>query len=213
MKSIRLTYLIIVFSFAIIPAIGQQDISDSGFTNKAEAKNLMVNGSWEGKWIYYRDSLNSTTADTSAPFYVLGIYKEGKPIGIKRGFYKNGKIEGKMPYRNGEENGKATVYYEDGKLMGEEPYTDGKINGIAKYYYENGKLKGEFPFANDTLIGLEKLYYENGIVREECPFTNNQANGLRKWYYESGKLKRETLYSNGVAGETKNYDETGKEIK
>lgn len=38
-----------------LSAFGQTP-PDSGFTNKAEAKNLMVNGLKEGKWIEYYDT-------------------------------------------------------------------------------------------------------------------------------------------------------------
>jgi len=44
------TILILFFCFALA-AIGQSDYPDSGFTNKLEAKNQLVNGLKEGKWV------------------------------------------------------------------------------------------------------------------------------------------------------------------
>ncbi|MGP8216566.1 MAG: hypothetical protein ACLQQ4_13445 [Bacteroidia bacterium] len=96
-------YLIIFVSLLFtLTAMGQQgSLSDSGFTNKAEAKNLIVNGLKEGKWIEYytfeTKTLNSNpyklgvhilTTDTNAPYYDLGVYKAGKLNGIVR-YYQN----------------------------------------------------------------------------------------------------------------------------
>ena len=43
---------IVLLAFTLT-AFGQQEWADSSFTNKAEAKNLMVNGLKDGKWIEY----------------------------------------------------------------------------------------------------------------------------------------------------------------
>ncbi len=44
-----------------------------GFTNKAEAKNLMVNGLREGKWVEYEDSRWQPSDSFMASFYKLII--------------------------------------------------------------------------------------------------------------------------------------------
>ncbi|HTB30831.1 MAG TPA: hypothetical protein VK808_02330, partial [Bacteroidia bacterium] len=53
----------IIFLFIALGAFGQ-DYPDSGFTNKAEAKNLMVNGLKEGKWVEYQDMMGNFNTDT-----------------------------------------------------------------------------------------------------------------------------------------------------
>ncbi len=68
--------LILILSLSMtITAFGQQENS---FTNKTEAKNQMVNGMKEGKWIEYDDSDYKLTTDENAAYYRLSIYHEGK---------------------------------------------------------------------------------------------------------------------------------------
>jgi antitoxin component YwqK of YwqJK toxin-antitoxin module len=80
----------------------QQNLPDSGFTNKAEAKNQMVKGKKEGKWVEYdSDShsidfggYNRRLKDTgrNSLYYRLIIYKTGVPYGIVRDYLKNGRL-------------------------------------------------------------------------------------------------------------------------
>ncbi len=75
--------------------------ADSGFTNKAEAKNVTINGLKDGKWMEYYNletktsnsnpyetTINVPTADTNAMYYDLGVYKAGKLNGVVR-YYEN----------------------------------------------------------------------------------------------------------------------------
>jgi antitoxin component YwqK of YwqJK toxin-antitoxin module len=88
-------FLIIFISLLTsLTAFGQvPEYHDSGFTNKAEAKNLTVNGLMEGKWIEYTNNTNDNfTNDTNSLYYRLSVYKDNKPIGVQRGYYKSGKL-------------------------------------------------------------------------------------------------------------------------
>jgi len=51
--------------------IACNNITEQGFTNKAEAKNEKINGLKEGKWIEYLDKQDSIISDTNAPYYRL----------------------------------------------------------------------------------------------------------------------------------------------
>ena len=101
-------YLILILSlFFTITAFGQQAIPDSGFTNKAEAKNLMVNGLKEGKWCEYMNSQGIIIKDTqNAIYYCLVIYRSGILDGMVHEFnIANGRLEKEAPYSIGMENG------------------------------------------------------------------------------------------------------------
>ena|GEM_PF-3077015 len=77
--------------FFTLTAFGQAD--SLGFTNRAEAKNLMVNGQKQGKWVEYIDADNLVTNDPQkAQAYRLIIYKEGHPYGVIREYNKSGKL-------------------------------------------------------------------------------------------------------------------------
>jgi len=201
-----------IFLFFALTAFGQE-YPDYGFTNKAEAKNQMVNGLKEGKWIEYmygKEILN----DTTWPIYRLVTYKAGKPHGIVREYSKfAGEFTSETPYINGLANGVRKEYYHHHKLFSETPYTDGEKNGIKKEYYDNGKLSAEIPYKEDKKNGVEHRYYFNGKPESDIPYTNDKKDGVEKEYFENGGLKQETIYKNDKAQAQKHYDENGNEIK
>jgi len=148
-------YLIgILFLSFTLTAFAQQD---SGFTNKAEAKNQLVNGQKEGKWNERVGEDNEPTNDTGFHYYRLVIYKAGKPDGLSR------------------------QYFSDGILLREVPYKNGVINGMLKEYYLSGKLRIECPFTNAKLNGIYKRYSEDGNYIEETTYTNG-VKGPTKHY-------------------------------
>jgi antitoxin component YwqK of YwqJK toxin-antitoxin module len=205
---------ILVFLFTAIAALGQQDYPDSGFTNKAEAKNLMVHEKKEGKWVeYFLEDGICIPTDTSAPYYALTIYKDGKRSGILRRYYKNGKLLAETWYIDDMRNGVEKAYYESGKLEEETTFMNDLRNGVCKMYYENGNIQSATPYSENKMNGMEKEYYENGNLKSEDPFSDGVPNGILKEYYESGKLKYEMIFNKGRLGATKNYDQTGNEIK
>ena len=176
--------LIAIIICAMTPAKAQQ-----GFTNNAEAKNEIKNGHKDGKWIEYTGGTSILRSDSEgAASYVLTMYKDDKPSGTVR------------------------EYDMSGILIRETIYENGAINGIEKMYHENG-YHLETPYKNGKKEGIEKLFDDNGKLVSESPYKGDQQNGVAKEYYESGKLKSATTYKDGVPGTTKNYDETGKEMK
>jgi antitoxin component YwqK of YwqJK toxin-antitoxin module len=213
--------LILILSiFFTLTAFGQQpEYPDSGFTHKAEAKNLMVNGLKEGKWIEYLDNNKHIIKTGEAHYYRLIVYKAGKPRGIVREYA--GSIDGKgclvleVPYSNDTINGVRKSYYNDGIVESEAIYLNGKINGMESRYYTSGKILSETPYANGKLNGTAKNYHDNGVVESEIPFTNGKIDGMIKYYDESGILTRTESYVRGNfrMGTRKYYDKNGNEIK
>jgi antitoxin component YwqK of YwqJK toxin-antitoxin module len=136
---------------------------DSGFTNKAEAKNLRVNGLKEGKWCEYNEQMSiDKSHDNDTIGYDLEIYKAGKVNGLMREYYKSGKIEAEMRFKDGHEYGVYKAYYESGKPEAEAFYNNNfQLDGLYKKYYENGKVKCVITYANG-LKKDEKDYDENG---------------------------------------------------
>jgi antitoxin component YwqK of YwqJK toxin-antitoxin module len=205
----------IVFLFIAFGVFGQE-YPDSGFTNKAEAKNLMVNGLKEGKWCeyVYDNNLLPTTDSTVARYYYLTVYKAGKYCGIRRVYYKNGVLRDLFPYNtDGVINGIEKVYRENGTIWAENPWINGKHTGTYKQYFSDGKLMQEYYSDNGKQTGPEKWYYEDGTLESETYYTEGVKNGIKKEYYEDGKLKSATTFTNGEKETTKNYDENGNEIK
>jgi hypothetical protein len=148
--------LILSLSLAVT-AFGQVD---SGFTVKAEAKDLMVDGAKEGNWIQYfkvDDKLEVETNSSDAPIFRLTVYKSGKPVGMVREYYKNGKLKKEIPYRNGDVNGVEKEYAENGELVVIDTLINGQGSGVIRTYYGNGKVKMEYPFTKDHMLVESKL--------------------------------------------------------
>ena len=147
-----------------------------GFTNKAEAKNLRVNGLKEGKWFEYLDSIqtesdtgNTTeesgttqTNDTNAPYYSFTIYRNNVENGTERVYHKSGKLRATFHYKNGLADGTNKVYYENGVLAAEYPFRNDTAIDVHKEFYKNGKLKSQTSYYTDGQIGITKHYDENG---------------------------------------------------
>ena len=62
------------FVLLLLLCLACNGITDQGFTNKAEAKNQIINGLKEGKWIEYVDGQDKVTTDTNAPIYLLTFF-------------------------------------------------------------------------------------------------------------------------------------------
>ncbi len=206
----RIYLTLIIFILFSRNAFGQTPI-DSGFTNKAEAKNLMVNGLREGKWVEYRgdyvDSIDTLTA------YWLTVYKKGKYYGINRGYYKSGKMHIEASVKNDIADGTWKEYYENGKLKQEILFWHGLVHGIWKQYYENGNIEEESAYLSDSIDGKEnginKEYYENGTLKLETSIKNGELNGLEKGYYRDGKIMYQTPFKDGNPGTRIWFDPEG----
>ena len=211
----------LIFLFMAITAIGQQDYPDSGFTNKAEAKNLMVNGMKDDKWIEYYNAIEHLGSyeeikakDTSAQFYALMVYKDGAPYGIERDYDKFDKHMKLTHYLNGKKNDVEYIYYESGKLHIETHYTNGVKNGVEKIHIESGGLWSETPYINGKKDGLEVCYFVTGKLRSETPYTGGLRNGTQKIYQEDGKtLYVEITFVNDKWNSSKTYDGKGNVIQ
>ena len=222
--------LIISLSFSLI-AFGQadslarpdarlnksfgQDSVGRGFTNKAEAKNLTVNGLKEGKWVedYYEG--DEGTNDKKAPYYLLTIYRNGKPNGIRRVYWKKGSLLEEEKYANGVRNGVRKIYYENGKIDEETPFVNDTIKGVFKKHYMSGKLESETYYTNGYIVGGGKSYYESGKIQSVDKDTTINGTDLiiEYGFYEDGKLERKTIWYNPAEGDDTYYDENGKEKK
>ena len=182
MKPLLILILSLLFALS---AMGQQpESSDSGFTNKTEAKNQFVNKLKEGKWIEYVDiggfiADTSFFKDSSSLNYMLTIYHEGKPTGIRR------------------------LYYNTGTIWIECYYINGMGNGVTKKYDSYGRLFLETPYVNDSANGVQKRYYPNGKIFYEIPYKNN-VGGVPQYYKDDGTPMPKGTYS---------VDENGNEIK
>src|ERR1700739_1305058 len=190
--------LITLLSFSSVSFYGFGQ-ADTGFSNKADAKNQMVNGKKEGKWVEYLAQNNDNgnwepSTDANAPKYILITYKNGKAEGLAKQYNKmfGGTLEFTTPYVNGMKNG-VEKHYEGG---------------------DGNTVTGLYTFVNDTETGTEKHYYPDGKnIEFEYSYANGVKNGAAKEYYENGKIKTEMTYNRGAIIAMKKYDENGNVVK
>lgn len=179
-------FLIILVSLCFSPAaFGQQD---SGFTNKKEAKNLLVNGKKEGKWFEYKDSGFVKTTDTNACYYLLSVYKADKKVGTARLYRKNGKLKSEGTFINGKEEGIEKQYYENGMLQKRISFKDGNQNGKEDEYDEKGVLKTEKEYLN----GHISYGYYSIDIKIGCGFAGGVISIERDSVSHLVKIKNDT---------------------
>jgi antitoxin component YwqK of YwqJK toxin-antitoxin module len=172
----------LIFLLFLLVACNEVTYSDQGFTDRKEAKNLMVDGVKEGKWVEYGFLFWIIRADTLD--YTLTEYRHGLPVGIAREYFMNGKLKGEVHYD-----------------------MEGKRNGMANGYYKNGILRAEFPFTNGQLNGSLIAYFSNGAIDSEATYINGVENGVVRHYHPNGKLESEITWKDGKEIASKDYPE------
>lgn len=127
------------------------------------SEGKLVNKQYEGEWKYYH---------------------ENSPAVMTLENYKNGKLVGKR-----------TVYYKNGKLAEETTYADGVKNGSYKKYAENEKsvVLEEVTFVNGKEEGPAVYRNADGTLASKGRYENGQKKGTWE-FYKNGKLERKEKY-------------------
>ncbi|HTA84509.1 MAG TPA: carboxypeptidase regulatory-like domain-containing protein [Bacteroidia bacterium] len=182
-------FLIILISLiTTLTAFGQ---ADSGFTNKAEAKNLTVNGLKEGKWVesVYTNCCDRPIGDSNLEHYSLVIYKHGKPIGIVRDYDSSWKL---IIYTvKGTVTDKYTHKPIEGitvKMVG----SDGSIDSVetdtkGKYLFDPTKFKDMAAYM--LTIKATSLGYLNSSENLMIPTVGRAGSFLKTFDWELEKSK------------------------
>jgi antitoxin component YwqK of YwqJK toxin-antitoxin module len=77
---------------------------------------------------------------------------KGQHEGIWEGFYENGNISMRTPYKWGKEDGIEEEFYENGIIRYRTPFKDGKIDGIEEWFDEQGNITETRHWKNGELI-------------------------------------------------------------
>ncbi|MCX6272703.1 MAG: hypothetical protein NTU44_16100 [Bacteroidetes bacterium] len=194
-------------------------------------------GQKEGQWtILFDENWKVVTDQSSAKYYRIINYTNGKPTGIVKDYYKSGKVQCEFKLLSDDPevyaDGVALWYYENGNKAQESIYKNGKVNGNSKSWYENGKLKSEGTILDTVQDGRWVYYHENGKLWSEMSYkegkkwecfsnfdasgkpqscgTIKNGNGIMISYYEKGGKMFESNFSNGIReGRSVDYYENG----
>ena len=188
-----------------------------------------INGFENGTWTYYYDSTTiiawemnfllgekhgkhvyySKEGDTTA----LENYKNNQLHGVKRNFYRGGKIHKHVNYSLGILNGPFFSFNKEGKVLEKLNYKMGKKDGTFTYYYDDGILLKTENWSNDIKNGAFTTYYYQGFVQTLENYKKGIKEGWFEQYYPNKRMKIRSLYKKGVVIEEHEFNEKGKEIR
>jgi uncharacterized protein len=123
------------------------------------------------------------------------------------------KSEGRV--LDGKPDGLWRSYFQDGKIMSTVTYKDGMANGLAMFYFDADKqtTRVELTFEDDKIVGTYREFYENGNRKAMLIFKDGVPDGDAEFYYDSGVIKIAGQYKDGLKqGKWKHYTETGEVI-
>jgi hypothetical protein len=108
---------------------------------------------------------------------------------VKRTYFKSGKVNTEISYKDGEKDGVARIYYINGNVNQEIVYKRGKRDGLAKRFYENGKVYQETQYVDDKMNGYRKKFDQEGRLISEEIYRNDFACRGLKEYNGDGSLR------------------------
>lgn len=117
--------------------------------------------------------------------------------GIKKSFFKNGKVWKEEEYRQGIKSGRSQEYYENGRPKEIAWFKDNKRDGKMNKWYQNGKSKEQGFYDSGKRDGNFKFFFENGQLAQSGRFDDDKLNGQWKFYSAEGLLQKEGRYSAG----------------
>ncbi len=113
------------------------------------SEGKVINKQFEGEWKYYHEDL--LTIMTLEP------YADGKLNGIRKVFYKSGKIAEETTYKEGVKNGIYKSYAENGIVLEETIYKNGLYDGPAIYRNATNEISGQGVYKNGKKVGMWKM--------------------------------------------------------
>ena len=82
------------------------------------------------------------------------MYRQGKKIGIHKGYYENGNPKFEYHFIQGEHHGIAKEWYENGQDYKFFHYNMGYEEGSQKAWWENGVIRANYVVKNGRRYGL-----------------------------------------------------------
>lgn len=126
--------------------------------NKVSEGNV-VNKQYDGEWKYYHEA--------SPVLMTTEFYKAGKLSGVRKVFYKSGKIAEEENYINGIREGAYKKYTESGIVLEEVTYKKGQPDGIAIYRDSDGNLASKGLYVNGLKKGIWEFYKGGKFEKKE----------------------------------------------
>ena len=139
--------------------------------------------------------------------------KPDKPHGQLNGYFESGELQFSGEYTSGLQNGITKQFYKSGKVNQTMYFKDG-IMDSSFFNYENGQLWEVNNFKNGKKHGSYKMYFDNGQLMIKGTHKNNKYDGHFIFYDSTGTKESEGIYNKGkTVGAWYFNDIKGGEIK
>lgn len=100
-------------------------------------------------------------------------FRYGKPTGIWRSWWENGKPRTECYYFGPDVERTMTFWREDGKLQAQGPACDGSRRGRWKFWWSQGQLSDEGEYRGGLREGVWQAWSEDGKRRSEIVYEKN----------------------------------------
>jgi len=125
--------------------------------NNKVSEGKLINKQYEGEWKYYhKDSPTIMTSEN---------YKNGKLDGIRKVFYKEGKIAEEISYKDGKKEGTYKKYAENGVVLESSNYKNDQYSGLATFKNGEDKLVAKGTFTNGKKTGMWEFLEKGKMVK------------------------------------------------
>ena len=117
--------------------------------------------------------------------------------------------------KQGVQVGIREIYFKDGKVNVRERYVNGQLDDLYEYFHPNGQVQLKGYYVNGEMYGMWRKWTLEGKLIEEVMMAANEENGPFTEYYPNGKIQAQGAYLHGEneSGTLKLYNESGELYK
>ena len=128
------------------------------------SEGKVVNKQFEGEWKYYHEDLPT--------IMTLEPYVNGKLNGVRKVFYKSGKIAEESTYKDGIKSGIYKSYAENGIVLEDSNYKNNFYDGPAIYRNASNEITGQGVFKNGKKVGMWKMLVKGKLKDVNMNYQN-----------------------------------------
>ena len=128
------------------------------------SEGKVVNKQFDGEWKYYHEDLPT--------IMTLEPYINGKLNGVRKVYYKSGKIAEETTYKDGFKNGTYKSYAENGIKLEESLYKNGEYDGLAIFRNVDNQIAAQGLFKNGKKVGMWKMLVKGKLKDVNMNYQN-----------------------------------------
>jgi antitoxin component YwqK of YwqJK toxin-antitoxin module len=121
-------------------------------------------------------------------------YKDGRPDGLWRTWWSNGRLKSEGEYRAGDLHGTWRTWFEDGAPQTEQTFVLGKPEGTWRHWYHHGQLVTEGFYRAGRKEGPWREWFGDGTLKAEGEFREGRPTGVASVHDAQGRLLTRTRY-------------------